>query len=203
MDALRVLVTSEARARVLTSLFSERGRSFYQSELRRATELPLIAVQRELKRLVKAGLVRQEVLAGRRVYSADGSSAVYDELSSIVRKLRGPATAVREALAARKGIDVAFVFGSFASGSSGATSDVDLMILGDAPSRGIRTALARAERDLSRTVNEHVMSAKEWSSRLSKGDPFLMNVRSGQKVWVVGSEEGLVQLDPRSTKHRR
>jgi predicted nucleotidyltransferase len=197
MDALKAIVGSEARARVLTALFAERGRSFYQKELARATELPLIAVQRELKRLVTSGLVTVSTAAGRRVYSADPASAVYAEIAGLLRKLRGPQAALREALAIRRNVEVAFVFGSLASGSATAASDVDLMILGSESPRLVRTALARAERDLKRSINEHVMTSAEWTARLRKRDPFLTNVRSEPKLWVVGNDEALAALDYR------
>jgi predicted nucleotidyltransferase len=196
MDALSGLVLSEARAKVLTALFSERDRAFYQKELARATGLPVAAVQRQLKRLSAAGLVRTSTAGGRRVYSADPGSAIFDEVSSIVRKLRGPASRLRPALKGQK-VEVAFVFGSFASGSAAASSDIDLMVLGGESTRVVRSELARAERDLGRSVNEHVMTPREWTTRLRKDDPFLKNVRVGPKLWVIGEESKLAELDPR------
>src|SRR5437762_12414150 len=161
MDALQGLVLSEARAKVLTALFIERGRAFYQQELARATGLPIVAVQRQLKRLIAAGLVAGGTAGGRRVYSADPRSAVFDEVSSIVRKLRGPATSLRPALEGCK-VELAFVFGSFASGTAAASSDIDLMILGGESTRVVRSHLTTAERALGRAVNEHVMTVGEW-----------------------------------------
>jgi predicted nucleotidyltransferase len=195
MDPLKALVTSEARALVLSSLFADRGRAFFQRELARATQLPLAAVQRELHRLVAGGLVRREVVDGRGRYSAETRSAVYAELAAIVRKLRGPQSVIRDALAARRRVRIAFVFGSFANGESTASSDIDLLILGDESTRAIRTALARAERDLSRSVNEHVLSTDEWRSRLKAGDPFIEQVRRSNKLWVIGDEDALPALD--------
>jgi predicted nucleotidyltransferase len=199
MDALRGLVLSEARAKVLTALFSERGRTFYQTELARATGLPIVAVQRQLKRLTEAGLVSTSSAGGRRVYSADPRSAIFDEISSIVLKLRGPAVILRPALRSHN-IELAFVFGSFASGSAGASSDVDLMVLGGESTRAVRSELARAERDLGRSVNEHVMTVREWRTRLRKDDPFLTNVRVGPKLWVIGDDDKLTALDTRRTR---
>lgn len=200
MDALQALVLSEARAKVLTALFSERGRAFYQRELERVTGLPVVAVQRQLRRLSSAGLVAVGTAGGRRVYSADTGSAVYEEIASIVRKLRGPVAALRSALAVRHGVELAFVFGSFAAGSATASSDVDLMVLGEDSARLVRAALAGAERELRRSINEHVMTTQEWKARLSKGDPFLSNVRTEPKLWVTGDEDELVRLDPRRRK---
>jgi len=196
VDALQGLVLSEARARVLTALFVERGRAMYQTELARATRLPIAAVQRQLKRLSAAGLVSVSTAGGRRVYSADPRSAIFDEVSSIVRKLRGPATSLRPALKGR-GVDLAFVFGSFASGSATATSDIDLMVLGAESTRVVRGDLVKVERGLGRSVNEHVMTVREWRARLRKDDPFLSNVRAGPKLWVIGDETDLAELDPR------
>jgi len=196
MDALRGLVLSEARAKVLTALFGERGRTFYQAELARVTGLPIVAVQRQLKRLTEAGLVTASTAGGRRVYSADPRSAVFDEVSSIVRKLRGPAVTLRPALRSRN-VELAFVFGSFASGSAGASSDIDLMVLGGESTRTVRIELAKAERDLGRSVNEHVMTVREWRTRLRKDDPFLTNVRASPKLWVVGDDDKLAALDTR------
>jgi predicted nucleotidyltransferase len=197
MDALQALVLSEARAKVLTALFGERGRAFYQRELERVTGLPVVAVQRQLKRLSSAGLVVAGTAGGRRVYSADTRSAVYDEIASIVRKLRGPVAALRSALAVRREVELAFVFGSFATGSATASSDVDLMVLGDDSARPVRAALAGAERELRRSINEHVMTTQEWKARLRKRDPFLSNVRVEPKLWVIGEEDELALLDPR------
>lgn len=197
MDALKAIVTSEARARVLTSLFGESGRRFYQSELSRAAGLPKLAVQRELRRLVDAGLVRQEIVAGRRLYWADTAASVYEEISSLVRKLRGPQSVIRSALAVRKGIRLAFVFGSFARGEQTASSDIDLMVLGEEPPRVIRTALAKAERDLSRSVNENVMTVGEWAARVRSHDPFIAEISRGPKLWVYGDDEALRSLEPR------
>jgi len=196
MDALRAVVGSEARARVLTALFSEPGRAFYQKELQRAADVPLVAVQRQLKRLVDAGVLVAASASGRRVYTANPRSAVHDELSAIVRKLRGPTSVIRSALAVRRSVDLAFVFGSFASGSATASSDIDLMILTTESPRLIRTALAPAERDLHRSVNEYTLTTAEWKSRLQKSDPFLTNVRREPKLWVVGDDETLAKLDP-------
>ena len=74
------------------------------------------------------------------------------------------------------------------------------MVLGDESTRVVRGELARAERDLSRSVNEHVIAVREWTTRLRKEDPFLTNVRAGPKLWVIGDDDELAELDPRPTR---
>jgi len=71
------------------------------------------------------------------------------------------------------------------------------MVLGGESTRVVRSELSRAERDLGRAVNGHVMTVREWRTRLRKDDPFLTNVRAGPKLWVIGDESKLAELDPR------
>lgn len=195
VDALGALVTSEARARALTALYGDPGRSFYQRELARTTGLPLQAVQRELRRLYQAGFIRTSTIGGRRLYQADPESAVFGELQSLVLKLRGAAAALRQALADVRGVKLVWIFGSFAAGTAGASSDIDVMVVGSASARQLRAALGPVERSLGRTVNEHVIVAQEWRQRLAKGDGFIREVRRSPKLWVVGEESALRRLD--------
>lgn len=195
MDALAALVTSEARARVLTALYGDPGRTFYQRELARTTGLPLQAVQRELRRLHQAGFIRTSVVGGRRLYQADADSAVFSELQSIVLKLRGGGAALRQALADVRGVKLAWIFGSFAAGTAGASSDIDVMVVGSASARQLRTALGPVERSLGRTVNEHVIETDEWRQRIAKRDGFIREVRRSPKLWIVGEESALRRLD--------
>ncbi len=200
VDALTSLLTSEARARVLTALYGQPGRAYYQQELAREAAVPLVAVQRELRRLVPAGFVRVSEVGGRRLYQADPDCSVFGELQAIVLKLRGVASRIRQALAEEKDVRSAWIFGSFAAGTAGASSDIDLMVVGTPEGRRLRTALGRVERTLRRTINEHIVTPQEWSARLRKGDGFLRQVRRGPKLWIVGGESGLRQLERRSPR---
>lgn len=197
LDPLSALVTSAARARVLTALYAQPPRAFYQQELARETGLPLLAVQRELRRLVQAGILRVREVGGRRLYEADPASSIHSELQGIVAKLRGAGEMLRRALSRRKTVRLAWIFGSYARGEAGAQSDVDLMVIGQISSRELRSKAGEVERRLDRSINEHVMDGTEWTQRLAKGDGFLREVRRSPKIWIVGSEDELTKLDAR------
>lgn len=197
MEALVALTGSEARARVITALYGTPPPQLYQRELARVTGLPIVAVQRELRRLSAAGLLRSDRVAGRRVYSADQRSAVFTELSAIVLKLRGVGAALSGILRERNDIRAAWIFGSFASGDATGSSDVDVMVVGSASPRRLADELRTVERTIDRSVNEHVLTAAEWTRRLASDDGFIRNVRGSPKVWLVGDDDRLRSLDPR------
>lgn len=195
MDPLTAIVTSEARARVLSALFAQPPRAYYQRELARETGLPLLAVQRELRRLVSADLVRERLAAGRRVYEANDRASIFHELLVIVMKVRGLVPRLEQALRPARQIELAWIFGSFATGTATAVSDVDLMVVGPILPRRIRALLIAMERELTRSINEHVISAHEWSARLAEGDPFVTEVRNGPKLWLIGDDDSLRHRD--------
>lgn len=146
-----------------------------------------------------AGYIRATETGGRRLFQADPGCSVFREVQSIVLKLRGAVSAIRQVLTESSGVELAWIFGSFAAGTATASSDVDLMLLGRADVRRLRSALSRVERSLGRTVNEHVISPREWTTRLRR-DGFLQEVRRSAKLWVVGEEDQLRALESGSKR---
>jgi DNA-binding transcriptional ArsR family regulator len=184
------------RREILATLLLEPGRSWYLSDLaghlgRRNPS----SLQRELESLVAAGVVvrRQE---GNRVYfQSNRACPVYPELLGLLAKTTGLAEVVREALAGlAKRIRVAFIHGSIARSEEHATSDVDLMIIGDVGLAEVSLALRAAENQLSRSVNASIYTAAEFSAKVTARHHYLATVIEREKVFLIGSEHELEEL---------
>jgi predicted nucleotidyltransferase len=184
---------SRVQQRVLALLFGQPGRSFQASEVIKLAHSGSGAVQRELERLTKAGLVSVTTSSNRKLYQADQTSPIYDELRSIIVKTAGVLEPIRQALQPyRSKIDVSFVYGSIARGDDKAGSDVDLMIIGkDLAYSELYAALQSAEKQLLRSVSPTVMTADEWRQKDQKQNSFLRNVIQQPKLFVFGSENDL------------
>ena len=74
------------RSSVLTLLFAQPGRSFHFRQLVRAVGTGLGAVQRELRLLEKAGLIRRFRDRRRVCYEADTDCPIYADLARLLRK---------------------------------------------------------------------------------------------------------------------
>ena len=83
-----VLFTKTQR-RVLGLLFGNPDRSYYANEIVRFAKAGIGTVQRELERLVAAGLVSVTKRGNRKHYQADRRSTVFAELAGLVRKTVG------------------------------------------------------------------------------------------------------------------
>src|SRR2546428_12361661 len=109
---------SKVQQRVLALIFGRPERSFYMSEIVRNVHSGTGAVERELSRLQRSGLVSVERIGNQKHYRANHESPIFEELQSLIRKTVGLAEPLREALAPYSDkIKAAFVFGSVAKGS--------------------------------------------------------------------------------------
>ena len=184
---------TKVRQRVLGVLFGNPGRSFYANEVIALAGSGTGAVQRELIRLVAAGLVTVTRLGKQKHYQANAAAPVFEELRGLVLKTSGLADVLRAALAPLTGqIGAAFVYGSVAKKQDTAKSDVDLMVVSDSLTYAdLFAALEEAFNRLGRKVNPTVYSTQELAKRRKQGNAFVTRVLAQPKIWLIGGERDL------------
>jgi len=178
------------RGALLAVLYGHIGESFYLRQLARRTDITLDAVQRELRRLVAAGLAIRKTLRSQSFYTANQASPIFEEMRSLVAKTVGIHDALLDALRPlEKKITLAFVYGSTARSRENAESDVDLMIVGRVHFADVIEHLAEAQKTLNREFNPTVYSTHEFASKV-RGN-FLKTVLSAKKLFLIGDESVL------------
>ena len=121
---------------------------------------------------------------------------VFDELHGLIRKTFGVAQVLKDGLAALAGkIQLAFIYGSLATGGETAASDVDVMVVGERISlQDVVSAFSEAQRELQREVNPSVYRTEEFCRKLAGGHHFLSSVVAGPKIFLIGDEGELTRL---------
>ena len=195
LSAFSTALFGKTRQAVLGLLFTHTEEAFYLRELARATGVGMGAVQREVKRLSEAGIIRRTV-RGRQVYfQANPDCPAFAELKGLVLKTMGIGDVLRAALAPlAERVKVAFIHGSLARGSERAGSDVDLLVVGEVTFAEVVVTLSRAQRALRREVNPTVYPPKELRAKLAASHHFLTAVVKGAKVFLIGDEHELARL---------
>jgi predicted nucleotidyltransferase len=147
----------QTRRRVLGWLYGHADEAFYLRQIVRLTGAAQGAVQRELNALSGAGLLVRTV-QGRQVYfRANRESPVFPELQSLLVKTTGVVDVLRNSLLPfGERVVAALVFGSVARGELTSLSDIDLIVIGDAPFEAIVDALQGAQTRIGRDVNPSV-----------------------------------------------
>ncbi len=192
MSLLAVLFP-QVRAEVLRLLFADPAAELHLRELTRRSGLTLGTLQTELAKLLAADLVTSSRDGNRRYYRANAAHPLFPDLQQLVLKTSGLREVVAEALRGVKNIEVAFVFGSLATGPGKAASDIDLLVIGDAGLRTLAPRLRPAAERLGREINTVTMSAAEFAKGRKK-NPFLVDVLAKEKLFVKGGPDELERL---------
>jgi predicted nucleotidyltransferase len=179
----------------ILSLLIEQPDGLHLREIARRSRLAAPTVQRELARLVGAGIMTTCEVSGRRLFRVDRASLLYPELRSIVRKTSGVFATLTEALAPLAGkLITAFVYGSFARGDESRESDVDLFVVGDISFAEVVAATRSVQSLLGREVNPTIYPPAELRAKMRRRHHFVSRVMEDEKVFLVGGPDELAAV---------
>ena len=192
---LMELLFGTYRQRVLNLLLLHPESSYYVRELARLTGTNAGTLHKELTRLAQAGLLLRQEQGNQVRYQANRACPVFPELASLFRKTTGLIDVLADALRPLGDhIALAFVFGSMARGEEQAGSDVDLLVLGTLPYASLVKALYPAQETLQREINPVLYTTQEFAQRQVANDPFLRELMSRPKLFVIGTDHDLGEL---------
>ncbi len=187
-----LLFPNQYRRKVLGLLLMRPEQQIHLRELARVIGAAPGTLKKELDALCEAGLLRAERVGNQVRFCANTAHPVFPELQALIRKTIGLVDALRLSLAPLAGrIDAAFVFGSMASGTESAGSDIDLMVVGDAGFAEIVDATYAAQATLGREINPKVMSASEWQAKKAERNAFLQDVLNKPRIMLIGDADAL------------
>ncbi|MCM8776511.1 MAG: nucleotidyltransferase domain-containing protein [Candidatus Omnitrophica bacterium] len=174
-------------------LFNPEDR-FYQRQIAALTNQPIRAVQREVAKLEKIGLLERSEQGNHIHYKANKQCLIFGELKRILFKTEGIAKALKESLQDTDAVIVALIYGSYAKGEESASSDIDLLVIGTIGLKELSKILSGPKRELNREINYAVLNLEEFKKRLRQKDPFLTSITKGDKIFIVGSEDELKKI---------
>lgn len=191
-DIPSALFTS-TQFKLMRLLFGRPDRSFFASELIALAKSGSGAVQRELIRLVGSGLVTQSEVGRQRHFQANAESPIFEELRGIVAKTAGVPATIRAALEPIVDrLDLALIYGSIARGEAHASSDVDLLVVGDdIMLEELYSSLESAESTLHRKINPTLYSRAEFVQRRRSKNPFLQKVLARATMPIIGNVDAI------------
>jgi predicted nucleotidyltransferase len=180
------------RQGVLAATLARPEKWWYLSELAEFLHTRPSSLQRELSSLEQSGILQQRKDGRRTYFKAETRSPIFRELRNIFEKTVGLIPTLRVALRpfANK-IVCAFVYGSIARREEHATSDVDLMVIGNVGLADLAPILGKVEKRLGREVNVTDYSVDEFRKKVAADDHFLTTVLKGSRQFVKGEQRDL------------
>jgi DNA-binding transcriptional ArsR family regulator len=188
------VIFPKVRAEILRLLFADPSRQFHLRDLSRHAGLALRTIQQEVSKLAQAELLVARRDGNRLYYRANTAHPIFSDLQGIALKTTGLREQLAAALEGLPGLELAFVFGSSASGHTVAGSDVDLLVVGPVGLRALAPRLRPLTSSLGREVNPHVLTQRTLATKVRSGDAFLANVLAAPKIWIKGDARELADL---------
>lgn len=185
---LKSLFSSDTRIKVLSHFFLHPGESYYLRQLEKLLKIPGGQLRHELLNLEDIKLLISYREGNQKRYSINQDFPFYDELKNIFLKTTSAGDIIREALSKLEGIELVFIYGSFAKGEEHPGSDIDIMIVGSASDKEISRVISDVENKLKRTVNYSLYERKEVKTRLKKRDNFILTVFREPHIILLGSK---------------
>jgi predicted nucleotidyltransferase len=192
---LEYLITSKTKRKLLLLFLTHPEEEFYIRQLEKLISEPIGAIQRELPKLEKMGLIKFEISNGRKIYFLDKACPIKEELKSIIFKTIAIGDRIKELIKNTKDIKYVFIYGSVAKGQEDINSDIDLMVIGNIDGVRLQKKIQQIESEISRTINYTLMSEEEFKKRLTEKEPFLMKILKGKKIEIVGSKDEIRSFD--------
>lgn len=195
---LTQLFGSGTRARVIEWLFMHPDESYYVRQLSEILELDPTNLSKELDKLFQLRILSRIRSGNQMHYSANQDSPIYDELRNIVIKTSAIADRLGLLLKPiRDKIEIAFIYGSFASGFFSKSSDLDLLVVGDIDYLELVSLVRKFSKEIGREVNTSCYTSHEFNEKLrEKG--FIWRISQGKKLFVIGGEDELRNMGKES-----
>ncbi len=191
MAMLHKLFSSKVRVELLSTFFLHPERSFYLRELERITGEDYKNISTELKNLETIGLLTSTKVGNLKYFRPNHAFLFFTELKSIFLKFRGAAGLLNQVLTGVKGIEYAFIYGSFATGDENDKSDIDVMTIGNIALEALLKLLREPEKSLGRDINPSLFKLLEIKQRIRSQEPFITQVMAEPKIMLIGNEDGL------------
>jgi predicted nucleotidyltransferase len=183
-----LLFPNRYRRQVLALLLMQPDQKMHLRELARQTQAAPGTLKKELDALCHVGLLTSERVGNQVQFQANKAHPIFAELQALIRKTTGLADVLRRALQPLgEQVALALVFGSMASGSAHAGSDVDLLVVGSASFAQVVEATYAAQTQLGREINPKVMTPAEWAARQAEGNPFVQELLAKPQILLIGT----------------
>lgn len=173
------LLRSEAQGEIIARIMLSPDREQSLSEVAQDAGVSVSTATREVDKLVAAGLVTERRVGTARLVRADQSNPAFGPLADLLAVTYGPVVVLERLLREVRGVDGAYLYGSYAArraGESGSTPrDIDVLVVGDASRADLLDVSIDAGRRVRREVNIRRISPDGWAD---DSDPFVKTVKS-------------------------
>jgi predicted nucleotidyltransferase len=183
------LFGSKTRVALLAKLLSNPDERFYIRELSRDLHIPYSMLYKEEKNLASLSIVLEEKKGKVTLISINKHLPYLSELRKLIAKTAGLGDLLKNAFLKLAGVHYALIYGSIASGEESASSDIDLLIVGETNEETILSIVSLLEKEIGREVNYILWSKDEFMQRVKSKHNLLIDIAAKPIMMLMGDED--------------
>ena len=176
---------SGIKSKALNYFFLNEEKSIYINELARLISADPMNLYRSLIKLEGEGLLLSEFRGKERYFLSNKKNPLYKNYKEIFLKTHGLEAMLKDVLKKVKGLEEAFIYGSYAADGFDNYSDIDIMAVGSHSAIELNRALSVLQKETGRQINAVSYSRAEYEKRKKKKDPFICGVLKKKKIKVI------------------
>ncbi|MFH1874074.1 MAG: nucleotidyltransferase domain-containing protein [Pseudomonadota bacterium] len=155
----------------------------YLNEISRRLDLEKRNLAKKLNEFEREGLFNAEIKGNLKLYFLNKNFPLYNEYKKITMASFGLAAKLEAILKKVKGIEKAFIFGSYAKGEIDAASDIDIFVVGKHSIEDLQKEIAKIQREFDREINVISLSPQEYNKK--QKDPFIKDIEQSKKINLI------------------
>ena len=194
------LFGSGTRVDVLWCFLQNPDDWFGSRDLEKLTGRSQSDCRRNMKILSNLGLIKN-VRSGHNEIRLSGNRFILNKnhpwippLRMLLEKSIGGLSILSEAVQKLPDIEVAFVFGSFATSEQTPLSDIDLMVIGRHSLMTLAEPISEVEERIGRDIQIIAYSPEEWQNKFKERNHFVASLMGSPKIFIVGDAVKLEKI---------
>jgi len=133
----------------------------------------------------KEGFLKSEFQGRERYFYLNKKYPYLKEYRTIFLKTIGIEKTLKETLSHIKGIETAYIFGSYVKNKMDVSSDIDLLIVGNHPMIELQREINKLQKRIGREINIINVSREEFNKKKKKSENFFAKVLERPYIKVI------------------
>ncbi|MBU0469435.1 MAG: nucleotidyltransferase domain-containing protein [Candidatus Omnitrophica bacterium] len=180
-------MNTNLRRKLFGYVFTHVDEEFYVRNLASVIGVDAGNLSRELKKMEEEGVFESAAKGRSKFYKVNKKYHLYEEVKMIVFKTEGVQGSLRKIVNDISEIEVAFIYGSYASEKERKSSDVDLVVVGEFDQDKFTKTVRRLEDQLNREINFTIYNLNEFKKEILNDGGFLSMVVAKNIIMLKGS----------------
>ena len=176
---------SKVAIKLLDYYFINPDACHYINELARLLGLDPKNTETKLKEFERKGFFKSEFRGKERYFFLAKDNAVLEHYRQIFLKTYGMEKRLGDMLRSIKGLDEAYIYGSYAGNKMDSSSDIDILAVGGHSVLELQRGIAKLQKDTGREFNVINLSPEEFNKKKQQKNAFINGVFKTKIIRLV------------------